>query len=72
MTNVYFAPIEVNDRDQSVFVAAAIEHNPVADFVGGGKSRPQFAATTEGGVPHDLEPTCERQLAIRVFSPELA
>jgi hypothetical protein len=33
VTNVYFTPIVMNDGDQPIFVAANVEHNPIADFI---------------------------------------
>ena len=35
MTDIYFAAIEVNGRNQPVFVATDIENNPMIQFIGG-------------------------------------
>ncbi len=34
MTDIHFAAIEMNGRDQSVFVAANIEDDPMIKFIG--------------------------------------
>ena len=56
MTDINFAAIEMNGCDQSVFVAADIENDPVIQFVGGGEDLSQFGKTIEFGFLHDLEP----------------
>jgi len=57
MTDIYFAAIEVNGCDESVFVAADVEDDPAIQFIGGRESLPQFGQTIEFGFLHDLEPT---------------
>jgi hypothetical protein len=34
VADIHFVPVEMNGRDQPIFVAANIEHTPFADFVG--------------------------------------
>jgi len=57
MTDIYFAAVEMNGRDQPVFVAADVEDDPVIDLIGGGEDLSQFGKTMEFGLLHDLEPT---------------
>ncbi len=35
MTDIHFAAIEMDGCDESIFVAADIENNPVVYFIGG-------------------------------------
>ena len=56
MTDINFAAIEMDGCDQSVFVAANIENDPVIQFIGGRKNLSQFGKTIEFGFLHDLEP----------------
>ena len=56
MTDIYFAAIEMNGCDESVFVAADIENNPVVYFISGWENSPQFGKTVEFGLLHNLEP----------------
>ncbi len=57
MTDIHFAAIEMNGRDQPVFVAADVENDPVIQFIGRRESLSQFSKTFEFGLLHDLEPT---------------
>jgi len=57
MTDIHFAAIEMNGCNESVFVAADIENDPVIQFVSGGENLSQFSKTIEFGLLHDLEPT---------------
>ena len=57
MTDIYFAAIEMNGCDQSVFVAADVENDPVIQFIGGGENLSQLGKTIEISLLHDLEPT---------------
>jgi hypothetical protein len=34
MTGIHFAAIEMNGRDQPIFVTADVEDNPVVKFIG--------------------------------------
>jgi len=72
MTNIHFASIEMNDRDEPIFIAADIEHNLVAGFICGRKSSAHFTEIAKGGAPHDFEPARQRQFAVRVLFPKLA
>lgn len=57
MTDIYFAAIEVDRCDESVFVATDIENDPMIYFIGGGKDLSQFGKTVELDLLHNLEPT---------------
>ena len=57
MTDINFAAIEMDGRDQSIFIAADVENNPVIQFIGGRENLSQFGKTIEFGFLHDLEPT---------------
>ena len=57
MTDIHFAAIEMNGRDQPVFVAANIEDDPMIKFIGRGEYLPQFGKVVELSFLHDLEPT---------------
>ncbi len=57
MTNIHFASIEMNGRDQPVFVAADIENDPMVKFVGGWENLSQLGKVIEFGLLHNLEPT---------------
>jgi hypothetical protein len=72
MTNIHFTPIEMNDRDQPIFVATDIEHNPLTDLIGGGERCPQITEAAKGGMSHDFEPARQRQFALWMLLPELA
>lgn len=56
MTDINFAAIEMDGRDQPVFIAANIENDPVIQFIGGWEYLSQFGKTIEFGFLHDLEP----------------
>lgn len=56
MTDIYFAAIEMNGRDQSVFIAADIENDPMVKFIGGRENLSQFGKGVKFGLLHDLEP----------------
>jgi len=71
MTDVNPATIKVNGRDQSVFVAANVEDDPMVNFIGGGKRGAQFCKILKISFLHDFEPALEGGLAVRMFFPEL-
>ena len=56
MTNIHFAAIEMDGCDESIFVAADIENNPMIYFVGGGENLSQFGKAVEFSLLHNLEP----------------
>jgi len=56
MTDIYFAAIEMNGCNESVFVAADVEDDPVIEFIGGWKDLSQFGKIMKFGLLHDLEP----------------
>ncbi len=57
MTDVHFASIEMNGRDQPVFVSADIENDPMVEFVGRRKDLSQLGKVIEFSLLHNLEPT---------------
>jgi hypothetical protein len=57
MTDIHFAAIEMNGRDQPVFIAADIEDDPMVKFVCGRKNLSQFGKGVKFCLLHDLEPT---------------
>lgn len=71
MTNIHFAAIEMNGRDQPVFVSADIENDPMVKFIGGRKNPSQLSKVIEFSLLHNLEPTLQRHSAVGVFLPEL-
>jgi hypothetical protein len=70
MTDIHFATIEMDGRDQPGFVTADVENDPGIEFIGGRKDLSQFGETFEFGFLHDLEPTHERCLAVGIFLPK--
>ena len=56
MTDIYLAAIEMDGRDQPVFVAADVENDPVVELIHGGENLSQFGKTMEFSLLHDLEP----------------
>ena len=71
MTDINFVTIKVDGGNQPVFVAADVEDDPMVNFIGGGKYGAQFCKILKVRFLHDLEPTLEGGLAIRMFVPEL-
>lgn len=57
VTNVNLSSIEVRYGDQPIFVAADVEDDPFANFIGGRKCGAQFTKALKISVLHDLEPT---------------
>ena len=57
MTDVYFAAIEMNGREQPIFIAADIEDDPVVKLVGRREDLSQFGKRVKLCFLHDLEPT---------------
>jgi hypothetical protein len=56
MTDINFASVEMDNANKTVFVAADIEHNPVANLVGGREGCSQLIEGAKGGVLHDFRP----------------
>jgi hypothetical protein len=56
VTDIYFTAIEMNGRDQSVFIAADIENDPMVKFIGGRENLSQFGKGMKLSFLHDLEP----------------
>lgn len=71
MTNIHFAAIEMNGRDQPVFVAADIENDPMVEFVSRRENLSQLGKVIEFGLLHNLEPTLQRHATVRIFLPKL-
>ena len=71
MPDVNSTTIKVNDGDQSVFIAANVENDPILNFIGRGKCSPQFGEAVKLSLFHDLEPPDKPGLAVRMFFPEL-
>jgi hypothetical protein len=57
MTDIHFAAIEMNGRDQPVFIAADIEDDPMVKFISGRENLLQFGKGVKFGLLHNLEPT---------------
>jgi hypothetical protein len=57
VTDIHFAAIEMNGRDQPVFVAADIEDDPMVKLVGRRENLSQFGKGVKFGLLHDLEPS---------------
>ena len=71
MTNIHFAAVEMNGRDQPIFVTANVEDDPVVEFIGGWEDLSQFGKTMKFALLHDLEPTLQRHSTVRMFLPKL-
>lgn len=56
MTDVYFAPIEVNRDNQAILVAGNVEYDEFSDFVCRRKSAVQGRETAKLSLLHDFEP----------------
>jgi len=57
MTDIHFAAVEMDGRDQPVFIAANIKDDPMVKFIGGWENLPQFGKGMKFGLLHNLEPT---------------
>jgi hypothetical protein len=57
MTDVYFAAIEMNGRDQPIFIAADIEDDPMVEFIGRREDLSQFGKGVKLSFLHNFEPT---------------
>jgi hypothetical protein len=58
--------------NQAIFVPADVEHNPLADFIGGREGRAKLIKILKTSMLHNLEPSRQRLFAIRVLFPKLA
>lgn len=56
MTDIHFAAVEMNGRDQPVFIAADIEDDPMVEFIGRREDLSQFGKGVKLSFLHDLEP----------------
>ena len=70
MTDVYFAPVEVNRYNKTVLAAGDVEHNEFADLVGRRKGVAQCRETPKLSLPHDLEPATQRLLTVGMLCPK--
>lgn len=57
MTDIHFAAIKMNGRDQPVFISTDVEDDPMVKLVSGRKNLPEFGKGVKFGLLHDLEPT---------------
>lgn len=72
MANIDLPPVEMYRRNQPIFIPADVEHNPLADFIGGWEGRAEFTKILKIGMLHNFEPSRQRLFAIRVLFPKLA
>jgi len=56
MTDIHFAAIEMDGRNQPVFVAADVEDDPMIELIGRREDLSQFGKVIEFGLLHNLEP----------------
>jgi len=71
MADVNFAPVEMDRCNQSVFVSAKIEYNPIINFIRRWKDSAHSCKTLEFRIFNHFEPTNQRWLALGMFFPEL-
>ncbi|MCG3141936.1 MAG: hypothetical protein HDKAJFGB_03279 [Anaerolineae bacterium] len=64
MTNKNAPAIEMNRRDQPIFIAADIKHHPSIHEICRRKYRAQFLPIPKILPPHDCMPTRERNLRV--------
>ena len=72
MADVHFATVEVNRRDQTVFVSTDVEDGQIADSISRRKCFSQFDKTTEIRGVDEFVPTAKRLLAVGMKLPEYA
>ena len=72
MANIDLPPVEMYRRNQPIFVPPDVEHNPLADFIGGWEGRAESTKILKIGMLHNLEPSRQRLFAIWVLFPKLA
>ena len=70
MTDVYFAPIEVNRDNQAVLVAGDVKHDEFSDFIGRWKSVAQGRETAKLSLLHDFEPATQCLLTVGMLRPK--
>ncbi len=71
MADINLITIKVNRCNQSILVPANVENYPFVYHIGRGKNGTQFGKSMEICFLYNLEPACERRLAIRMFFPKL-
>lgn len=64
MPNIDLLPIEMNGRNQAVFVPTNIEDDQIADHIRAGKHLMEIVKTGKVIGLHDPEPRIERGLAV--------
>ena len=69
---VNFTTIEMYRGNQSIFIAADVEHYPVVYFICRWECRTYFTEIVKIGVFHNLEPSDQSRLTVGVLLPELA
>jgi hypothetical protein len=72
VADVDFAAVEMDGSDESVFVAADVEYNEVADFVCRRKGGTQGLKVREVMPLHDFEPPGKGTFTVWVLFPKLA
>ena len=70
VTDVHLATIEMDGRDEAIFVASDIEYDQVPHLVGGWEGRTQGIKTAETTPVHDLEPARKSAFAVGVPLPK--
>ena len=71
VTNIYFTSIKVDCRDESNFVPANIENDPLVNFVCGWKNRMQFGEVLKICLLCDFIPAGKGTLAVWMAFPKL-
>lgn len=56
MTDIDFSTIKVDGDNESIFVTANIENDPMSNLICGGKGFPEVGKTAEFGIVDDFVP----------------
>jgi hypothetical protein len=70
VTNVHLAAIEMDGRDEAIFVASNVEYDDVFHSVSGWEGGTQGIKTVEITPLHDFEPVREGAFAVGVLLPK--
>jgi hypothetical protein len=70
MTDIHFATIEMNGRDQAILVSADVENGKVIDHICGRKCFSQICEGVEIRGAHDRVPTSQWLFTIWMMFPE--
>lgn len=71
MANVYFLPIEMYRSNQTIFIAADIEHDQISDSIHARKNHTQCVEAFKMVFLHQMKPMIQSRLAIRIALREL-